>query len=181
MVSDPFGSIPPGDQDPNQIYIAVGKAIHRWECLEQELAALYLKFAGKPYEPEHFFAYGKENGTFVRRMTALTEAAEKYFVRHHDQRKEGEFQDLARRTHDLSITRHRIAHGRIVMGAAIPMPQEKGVHTVEVALLYRWAPPFYGQEKLRTNFIGDNAAQIEATGLQFEALNNEVVSFAESL
>lgn len=174
-------TLPPGDVDPNLIYIAVGKSIHRWEALEQALARLYLRLTAQPELPENYLAFGQANGTFMQRMTALVAAAEKHFIRYPDQSKEGAFQVIIERTHDLSIERHRIAHGHITMWGEFAIPQEKGPFTVSATMHYRWAPPYYGVRKLRTNPVGHNGETIDATSLQFEILHNQVAAFTDAL
>lgn len=173
--------LPPGDADPHVIYIAVGKAIHRWEQLEQAFARLCLKLAGIPDLPANYPRFGKENGTFAKRIATIEATAQSYFTVHPDQEREGQFAGAIRRVQELSIERHRIAHGHITQWAKIELPQEKGAFEVAATFLYRWAPPFYGVEKLRTDPIGACGAEIDATSEQFELLNHQVTAFTERL
>ena len=113
-------------------------------------------------------------------MTALADAAEKYFAKSPDQQKEGAFQDILKQAYALSIERHRIAHGHITMGSKIDLPEEKGPSVVDVTFLYRWDPPFDGVRKLRTNPVGADAASIDATSRQFEDLNNKAIAFTDA-
>jgi len=46
---------------------------------------------------------------------------------------------------------------------------------------YRWAPPFYGIEKLQTNPVGLNGAAIDVIAQQFGVLHNRVFAFTERL
>ena len=179
-----LGSLPPGDADPDLIYVAVGKSIHRWEGLESAFAKLYLKFVGLSDFPDNHLAYGSKNGIFTERMRAICAAAEIYFVKSPDQQKEGALIALVQRAQNLSGERHRIAHGHITqVGAFKPKgpADERGRVVMTATFLYRWAPPFYGLEKLRTNFVGINSATIEAISLQFEDLHNQVHAFTEAL
>jgi hypothetical protein len=174
-------TLPPGDEDPNVIYIAVGKAIHRWEGLEEALARLALKMAGIGDLPQNYPPYGKENGTFRQRIAALQRRASHYFAVHPNQALEGEFASLLGEADDLSIERHRIAHGHITMWGEFKMPQGEGSFTVSASLLYRWAPPFYGVEKLRTNPVGLNGVGIDSVSQQFEELHNRVAVFTDAI
>jgi len=175
------GTLPPGDDDPHLVYIAVGKSIHRWEQMEETLARLALKLSGQSDGIENLPGFGKANGTFVRRISALGQAAQSYFAKHPDQALEGEFGAIVTEVNSLSIERHRIAHGHITMWGELKLPEEKGEFSVDVTMLYRWAPPWYGIEKLRTSPVGLNGAGIEQVSQKFEDLNNRALVFSESL
>jgi hypothetical protein len=53
--------------------------------------------------------------------------------------------------------------------------------TVMMKVLYRWAPPWYGVRKLRTNPVGFNGHALDAISHHFEHLHSQVFSFTESL
>jgi hypothetical protein len=151
-MSDQKQTLPPGETDPNQLYIAVGRAIHAWESMEISLARLYAMIAGLPETPMAFADYGSENKIFINRLAALNEAATAYFVNIPDQNREGELSDLLRDAKDLSIKRHRIAHGFVTMWAEFPIPQGvKGEFEVQAQVLYRWGRAFllHGQSSNR--------------------------------
>lgn len=176
--------LPPGDADPNLVYIAVGKAIHRWEGLEDALARLALKLAGIPDEPHNYPMIGKRNGMLRQRLAALEATAAYYFSLHPGQELEGEFASLIEDVTYLAIERHRIAHGHITMWGEIQLPEKmvKGeAFTMEMTPLYRWAPPWYGIEKLKTNPVGLNGAGIDEVSQQFEILHNRVHAFTEKI
>lgn len=177
----PAPRLPDGDLDPNLIYIAVGKSIHRWEGLEEALARLFLLFTNTPDLPFNYQAFGRDNGTFSRRIAALENAASSYFMFNPDQTSEGTFRDLVAEANDLSIERHRIAHGHITMWGEFKIPEVKGCFEVTSTMHYRWAPPFYAVEKLRTNPVGINGEAIDKMSQQFEDLHNRVYAFTESL
>jgi hypothetical protein len=179
--SETATSLPPGATDPNLIYISVGKSIHRWEQLEQAFARLYVKLTARPDLPESYLSFGQKNGTFTKRMAALVATAEAYFIKFPDQHKENAFQEIETRAQDLSIERHRIAHGHITMWGEFKIPEKKGPFVSTATMHYRWAPPFYGARKLRTNPVGHNAETIDAISQPFEELHNKVFAFTEVL
>lgn len=168
--STPPTTLPPGDTNTDVVYIAVGMAVHAWENMEQFLAQLWCKFQGLPADQVSSVRYGEENGTFSRRMTALANAAEKYFQTHPDQDAEGDFSSIWDAVNELAIERHRIAHGHLTMWVEFKIPEEKGLHTVTASPLFRWAPPFYGISKLRTDPVGLNSHAIAEIRAKFEAI-----------
>lgn len=173
--------LPPGEVDPDVLYRAVGKAIHCWEGLETALARLALEFAGIPDDPMNLSEFGKQNGMFRQRISALQAAADGFFIRHPDQDIERHFSELRAAAENLAIERHRIAHGNITMWGQFKIPVVKGSFSVSSTVLYRWAPPFYGAEKLRADPVGLNCAGIEERISQFSDLHNRVFIFTERL
>lgn len=177
-----MAGLPPGETDPNLLYIAVGRAIHAWEGLEEELAQLYLLFAGLPYSPDTLAAFGKANRKFHERMIALGRAAEIHFVRHPNQQIEGDFKELLGSILELAIERHRIAHGHITMMAEVQLPPDHhGYFEVSAHMLYRWGSPFYAADNLRTDPFGVGASQIDAWHDAFSTAHNKVYAFIERL
>jgi hypothetical protein len=148
------GTLPEGDADPNLVYIAVGKAIHAWEGLEEALANLALKMSGIAESPDNLAAFGRRNRTFTERIAALTFASTSYFVRHHNQAIEGTFLRLIQSVENMAIERHRIAHGHISMAGEFNIPTGSGVTVVTARAFYRWAAPFYSMGNLRTDPFG---------------------------
>jgi len=174
-------TLPPGENDPNKLYIAVGRAIHAWEGMEEAFAHLYALMMGLPERPEALSDYGSENRRFVDRVEALKSAAQSYFVRLPNQNREAVMSRLIEDARELSIKRHRIAHGHITMWGEFPFPTARGYSTVETTLLYRWGAPWYSFMNLRTDPIGGDAASIEVAQKEFEALHNRIKDFASDL
>ena len=162
--------LPPGDHNVDVVYIAVGMAIHAWENMEQFLAHLWCRFQGLPIDLVSSVPYGEENGTFARRMSALANVAEKYFQSNPDQNMEGEFSSILNTVNELAIERHRIAHGHITLWMEFKIPEEKGYHSISASPSFRWAPPFYGTGKLRTNPVGLDATGISKIREKFEKI-----------
>ena len=175
------GELPPGETDPNQLYIAVGRAIHAWEGMEEAFAFLYLVLKGQPENIQALPDYGEENRRFTDRMSALTVAAEEYFVWLPDQNREAEMEDLITTARDLSIKRHRVAHGHITRWSHIKLPRERGYHEIAATFLYRWGSPWYSMLTLRTDPIGGNAASIAVVQKEFEDLHNRIAKFSAEL
>jgi hypothetical protein len=168
MIDEPKSSLPEGHTDPNELYIAVGRAIHAWENMEEAFARLYAKFMGLPERPDALVDYGAENRRFVDRMAALKAAGDSYFIRKPNQEKEGQLQELIKTARDLSIKRHRVAHGHITTAGQFRLPDTKGPFEITPTFHYRWGAPWYSLETLRTNPIGVNAAMIEKDQKAFE-------------
>src|SRR5690348_13363128 len=120
--SEPKPTLPPGETDPNKLYIAVGRAIHAWESMEEAFARLYATMTGLPERPDALSDYGTENKRFGQRADALLEAANAYFVRSPNQEREGLLVQLIKDARDLAIKRHRIAHGHITMWTEFHLP-----------------------------------------------------------
>lgn len=181
----PSPQLPPGETDPNQLYIAVGRAIHAWESMEEALACLYAAMTGLPEKPDAVSEYGAENKIFRDRIAAVQSAAETYFVSHPDQRREGELSQLLADAVELSIKRHRVAHGHITMWTEFhfpdPLPPRGTQFVVEGTVLYRWGAPWYSMVTLRTDPIGGNAASIDAMHDEFGALHNRIAKFTSEL
>jgi hypothetical protein len=174
-------TLPPGETDPNLLYNAVGRAIHAWENMESALARLYAKMIGLKEDPRALADYGSENRRFIDRLSALNDAKEDYFRLLPDQGREGELSSLLGDTKDLSIKRHRIAHGMISMWGEFHIPQDSKEIALESRVLYRWAAPFYSMVNLRTDPVGGNAASIESVQKEFESLHNRIAKFTDDL
>lgn len=181
--SSASAGLPPGETDPNLIYIAVGKAIHSWEGLEEALATLFLKMMGTPDTPANLAAYGQANRRFSDRMIATRAAADAYFIKHPDQALEGEFKKLHTGILEMGIERHRIAHGHITRASEFKIPHGPKGSSFEVSatVLFRWGAPFYSTDNLRTDPIGVGAAQIDALTTKFMAMHNNVHAFTEQI
>ncbi|WP_214471062.1 hypothetical protein [Mesorhizobium sp. dw_380] len=181
MKSKPKVSLPEGETDPNLLYNAVGRAIHAWEAMEEAFARLFAAFTGLPEQPDALMEYGSDNRRFVDRMAAIRAAGERYFCLKPSQENEAILQDLLTAAADLSIKRHRIAHGHITMWTEFQLPEAKGPFEVTGQILYRWGAPWYSTGTLRTNPVGVNASTIETDQKAFENLHNRIFKFTSEL
>lgn len=173
---------PHGDVDPNTVYAAVGQAIHAWESLESAVARLYLAFAGIPEGLDKLAAYGAANRRFVSRMAATRSTALVYFSKNPDQEMEGRLARLLEQTEELSIERHRIAHGHIVPIAIVEVPANAdGSFVVEAQAQYRWAVPFYSLQNLRAQPSGLASRDINLRRDQFMAQHIAIHEFTAAL
>jgi hypothetical protein len=98
-----------GNANPNDIYIGVGRVLSQWEIVELQLGYLYTAFILKFQNWEAVIEYGR-GATFKRRSEILTAAAKHFFITHNNQRLEGEFDCLFRRTVLFGDRRHDVAH-----------------------------------------------------------------------
>jgi hypothetical protein len=174
----------PGETDPNQLFNAVGRAINAWEKMEEALARLYAKLTGLPERPDALSDYGAENRIFSHRLQVLKSAAEAYFAKSPDAVRQAELANLLEDAKQLSIKRHRIAHGHITQWGEFQFPEdlERGKpFTMTSTVLYRWAAPWYSMTALRTDPVGRNAASIEAAQKEFEALHNRIAKLDSEL
>jgi hypothetical protein len=177
-------TLPPGETDPIKLYVAVGMAIHAWEGMEEALARLYAAFCNLPEDPQAMSVYGSENRRFIDRINAIRESSDAYFIRFPNQEHEGELDAIVQTAVDLSIQRHRIAHGHITQWGAFNIPDglKRGDQFEMVAVFhYRWGAPFYSHTNLRTNPVGVDAAWINAIRAEFEALWNRAAALLNAL
>lgn len=185
MTDDPSVSgkptLPPGETDPNRLYNAVGRAIHAWENMEEALARLYALMTGLPEQPDALSEYGSENRKFVERLAALKTAGENYFVSFPNQLLEGRLGDLLKEAKELSIKRHRIAHGLITMWGEFQIPDTPGPFEIPGKILYRWGAPWYSKDTLRTDPVGNDASSIEIVQKEFESLHNRVFALTSEM
>lgn len=182
--SDPNATLPPGETDPNQLYIAVGRAIHAWEGMEEALARLYAKLMGLPETPTALAEYGAEYRKTVERLDGINIAARSYFIRLPHQNLEAELHAIVETARELCIKRHRVAHGHVTMVAEFKIPEApagSGPFTASSRVLWRWGAPFYSMTTLRTDPVGGNAASIEAAQKEFEDLHNRIFKFTSEL
>jgi hypothetical protein len=185
MTGDPLAekeTLPQGDDDPNLTYIAVGRAIHSWEGMEQALAYLFLTLSGIHDHPSNLAAYGAKHRKFIDRLSAVKAAAEAYFMKSPDQQIEGTFSGLVAEIEALAIERHRIAHGHISIVAEWKLPENvTGKIAITSRAKYRWAAPFYSTTQLRTDPFGIGSKDIDRLTDEFMRLHNNVHAFTTSL
>ncbi len=176
--------LPPGETDPNQLYIAVGRAIHAWENMEEALARLFSLLTGLPETPHALSDYGADNRRFIDRHTALRAAATEYFVLFPGQQHEGEVASILQTALELSIKRHRVAHGVVTQWGEFQLPDTLASgeeFEVKSTFLYRWGAPWYSRITLRTDPVGGNAASIEGVQKEFEALHTRIFNITFEL
>jgi hypothetical protein len=107
--------IPPfpkrGDPSADLTFAAVGRAMSGWEELELYLARLYAKFLGIPPIKAIAIPEYRDVANFHSRATAIQNAADKYFISHPNQDREGEFKQVLGDIRQLASRRNDIAHG----------------------------------------------------------------------
>lgn len=181
--------IPPatkvGNVNPDEIYVEVGKALSKWEMLEDALAWMFSELVGAPSNayPHDFDptpaerAYGSIVG-FRSRLNMIEAAAAGYFhVRSNTSKpdEKAKITTLERQTKHLlkqvsgwSDRRNDVAHGVVVLSTDSRMAND-----------YVLIPPGYNSKKYGPQITSDpaytyNAAQITEFRNQFLRLAREI-------
>lgn len=102
------------DTTIESIYVAVGRALTKWETLECHLSYMYSIFDGRPLNIIVLERYGECGSIFKRRMDQLEGAADKYFQSSPNQAEEALVVYCIAEARRLANFRHRIAHGMVV-------------------------------------------------------------------
>jgi hypothetical protein len=170
----------PGDESPDRLFAAVGHAISCWEQMESQLAHLYTIFIGDPGRIDALADYGDENGIFKKRLAAVSRGGERFFAANPDQDNEGELRQVLDTALELSIERHRIAHGMIQPISTAGPPDEDGWIKLDRFVYYLGAP-WYATKKLRMSWISKGSAAIDAHAVQFIALANRIAELNRKL
>jgi hypothetical protein len=134
-----------GDQNADDTYKMVGRALSEWEELEYRLAHLYAQIIGRPSQIAALREYGKGR-IFADRIAGLETAAEAYFIRNPRQNSEAELACIAEVARRLADRRNEIAHGivRPLQWIQRPIPDRLIGQPLEYALV----PPLYTRRKL---------------------------------
>ena len=175
--TDSSGNLPEGENDPNLLYIAVGRAIHAWEVMEVNLAHVFAALTGLPENPYALSEYGSENRRLVDRIGAIKQAASAYFIRTPCQALEGELDNILA---DVTDSRSRGIGLHMAIspcGGKLDIPATRGPFEVTATMLYRWGAPFYSMVNLRTDPVGTNSAAINAVHDQFEEMQKRILAF----
>ena len=163
------------DATEEETFAAVGLALTRWESMEASLADLYSVFCGAPFDRRVVVFFGHQYGTTVRRLTGLSDAANRFFRRWPDQDREHAFDTLRRTAEKLSLDRHRIAHG-LVDRVTFAFPEGGGVTG------FALVAPWYSETRLRfTSRDAWGSAAIVGVSDQFVTLDRSVRAFCFSI
>ena len=127
-----------GDSDPNEIYLMVGRALTRWETVEEHLGQIFALLIGLQ-EPSlaavrAFGAIATNRG----RADMLGAAAEIYFADYSDPALKETFRTLMVETAGFAARRNEIAHGA-VSGVVFEDGHEE----------FFLASPFYNTNKMK--------------------------------
>jgi hypothetical protein len=107
---DPLPLPRDADLDDKVTYEWVGRIIDRWEKIEFTLARLQSVFVGDPDGNAALRTYGVGR-TVPERDAIIRSAAERWFVKNPDQRREGQFDKFMQAVVGFSDRRNEIAHG----------------------------------------------------------------------
>jgi hypothetical protein len=173
--------LPGGDTDPCDTFASVGHALTAWEQMEAQLATTYSIFIGRPRQIDAMSNYGLTFRIFRERANAVLQASEKYFISCPDQCAEGDLRILISRATDLSIERHRIAHGIL---QAVPeydarLKDQDG--WVMPVVRYRLGAPWYAAEKLKSPIVGKESTEINLIAQKFSTLRDDVARYNVAL
>lgn len=163
------------------IFAAVGYALTCWEQMELHLAGLHTILIEDPYSIGALTRFGKENRNFGERMAAIARAAESYAIRNPSQHTEGEITAFLARATDLSIERHRIAHGMLVLTPVAEIDEEKRIKYMPDQFTYWLGAPWYSLQSLRWGLIGKQTHVIKRHAAEFLSLAADVATLCESL
>lgn len=163
------------DDTEQDTFAAIGRALTEWESVEISLADLYSLFRGAPFVKQTVGEFGHRYATTVRRLAGLDDAAARYFVQKPGQEREGEFRRLRKAVEDLSIDRHRIAHGLV---DRVNWGSPDGTIATGFALIAPW----YAERRLgmTQNEAWDSSA-IYAAGKRFLSLSGEITAFIRAV
>jgi hypothetical protein len=157
-----------------EIFVAVGYALTCWEQMELQLAGLYTILNDAAYSLEALTTFGMANRRFGERIAAIERAAEAYAIRHPDQDTEGQIAGLLARATDLSIERHRIAHGMLVVAPTADIDEGKRITFRPDRTVYWLGAPWYSIQSLRWALIGKQACAIKAHAADFLSLRADL-------
>jgi hypothetical protein len=146
------------DQDENDVYAAVGRALSMWETLEAALSYTYSIFEERPIDYDLLESYGREAKIFKDRMATLERAAEKYFRFQPNQNEECRFAAFIAEAKRLSTFRNQIAHGIVI-----------GKENYASGIYYVLVPPSHGYHHLT-----------KRDGLHYNYGSSEIDAFAGS-
>src|SRR5256885_1916125 len=123
------GPLRPGNKNPDDLYLAVGRALTKWEGLEAEMSALFAVVTGGTdqwYYVPSTRAYGAVNGTGAR-ADMVSKAAEAFFLEHYasvnrDERQtelstfETDLKEIIKAYRGWAARRNDVAHGYVTEG-----------------------------------------------------------------
>lgn len=136
-----------GDNAPDDTCKWVGRCLTEWEEMEHVLSTVYSQFCRNPQHIPTMREYGAPN-IFRERKKRLEEAAESFFIRHCNQKVEGDFASLLDQIAHYSDRRNEIAHGvvRPLQWIWPHLPVYEAIR--DGALQYALIPALYTHKKL---------------------------------
>lgn len=162
------------DTTPDPVFRAVGIALTAWEHLELALAELYSILVEQPRIINAYAAYGNDNPIFAYRVQAICKACERYFISRAHHGRESQVADLLKEASDLSIDRHRVAHGIVQMMPAYD-PRHKDEDGIVRGQPSFWlSAPWYAQDRLKPEALGIPSSRILEYADRFAALASRV-------
>lgn len=170
---------PDGDPDELDIYVAVGRTLTKWECIEESLSGLYTLLIGAPGCLETYRQYGVDEKTFAYRSRAICDAAKNYFVSRPNQDDEGEVIRLVDRAAKMSVKRNRIAHGKVTSVKHFTLGDE-GAY-LDPVVRYHLGHPWFSGAQHNDRFPGLGSKEINLTISELEELEADIEDFVNRL
>jgi len=98
-----------GDSNPNYTYMAVGRVLSQWECVEIQLGYVYTAATGNPGDWYTLLEYGDGNTT-AHRLKIVRDAVTAFFVKYPNQAVEGRVESVLTMAGLFAARRHDVAH-----------------------------------------------------------------------
>lgn len=168
------------DGEAGIVYYAVGKALSTWEALEFEMSIFYFYFNENKPNLTDIDEFGSKFRITSERLNAVANSATKYFIKNPNQEIEAEFENILKRIKDMSIERHRIAHGILTI---VAKPRYSKHHKLGVDIFnpfeteYRLGAPWYALRRLKTHQHGISVDEIREKEKIFSQILDEVRNF----
>lgn len=184
-MSNPWDPLPfplLGDDDPYDLYAAVGVFVSEWESVELKLAQLYCVFVGDAPDGEALWDYGKPR-IFSHRLDGLAKVAGPYFTKRHDQHLEGQFGLIYRTASGYSERRNEIAHGIVMHVGRISFFIDKMKLADPAKRQYLVVPPYHSVRNHKSGFPSwaYNRAQITFFATRILEFGDSVAAYRKAL
>jgi hypothetical protein len=189
-MSNPW-DVPPlperGDDDADDTYKMIGRALTDWENLEVQLAHLYASFTEQPNRLEAFRAYGgypAGSTIFAVRVAQLKKVAAAYFVNFPSQPNEGEFDDLMDRAQRLADRRNEIAHSVVDAMQWDPSLRPLYKHLIDEPAEFCAIPSYYTHRKFDASnrpAYAYTSKELIGYALAFRDLGTDCYRFAQRI
>jgi hypothetical protein len=180
-----------GDRNPDAIYLAVGRALSKWEGVEVEMGTLFAVFTGG-IEPWHYIPAARAYGSVISsngRAEMMAQAAEAFFRhfemedRKHSEEIEplkAEFKNITKAYNGWSSRRNDVAHGYVTES------QHPDYHDDQQPIIstYQLFPSHGSSRKWPIDWEPNYkyvAKEIDSFGVAFEALDERVSEYAARL
>ena len=140
-----------GDLDDRLTFEGIGRIIDQWERIEFTIARLHSVFAGGPDESSEMREYGAGRNVVERSIIIKTQA-DKWFVKHPNQRQEGQFDKLMREYLGFADRRNEIAHGIVHPVSGLTYFRQRTTRA-DYLVQYAVIPPYQVMKRYHDNGV----------------------------